>query len=133
MIETPAAAILSDRLAKEAAFFSIGTNDLTQYTLAADRTNPAVDEYYRPDSEAVQRMVHLTLYNAAAAGVPCSICGESAAVPELAVRYVQLGARSLSMAAPSIPEVKDSLMELDLSGVSPMGGLPSAVEALQSR
>ena len=131
MIETPAAAILSDLLAREAAFFSIGTNDLTQYTLAADRTNPAVDEYYRPDSEAVQRMVHLTLYNAAAAGVPCSICGESAAVPELAIRYVQLGARSLSMAAPSIPEVKDALLDLDLTGLPFTPGLPPAVEALQ--
>ena len=132
MIETPAAAILSDLLAKEAAFFSIGTNDLTQYTLAADRTNPAVDEYYRPDSEAVLRMVHLTLYNANAAGVGCSICGESAAVPALASRYVQLGARSLSMAAPSIPEVKDALLELDLRALPFTPPLPPAVEALQN-
>ena len=114
MIETPAAAVLSDRLAQEAAFFSIGTNDLTQYVLAADRTNPAMEEYYRPDSEAVLRMVQLTLRNAAAAGVPCSICGESAADPVLAARYVRLGARCLSLAATSVAEIKDALNGLDL-------------------
>ncbi len=114
MIETPAAAVLSDLLARQAAFFSIGTNDLTQYVLAADRTNPTVEGYYKPDSEAVQRMIHMTLQNAAAAGIPCSICGESAAVPALAESYVQMGARCLSMAPPSIAEVKDTLNNLAL-------------------
>lgn len=115
MIETPSAAVLSDQLAQQAAFFSIGTNDLTQYMLAADRTNYAVEGYYRPDNEAVQRMVHLTLKNAAKAGIPCSICGESAAVPGLAVRYLRQGARSLSMAAPSIAEIKEAIFDVDLS------------------
>lgn len=115
MIETPAAALLSDRLAQTVDFFSLGTNDLTQYTLAADRTNPAVSEYYRPESEAVQRLVQLTLQNAAAAGISCSICGESAAVPQLAAGYVKMGARCLSMAAPSLAEVKDTLMNLELA------------------
>ncbi len=114
MIETPAAAVLSDQLAQQAAFFSIGTNDLTQYVLAADRTNPTVESYYRPESRAVQRMVQYTLQNAAAAGISCSICGESAAVPALAESYVRMGARSLSMAAPSLAEVKDHLNNIDL-------------------
>ena len=115
MIETPAAAVTSDLLARQAAFFSIGTNDLTQYMLAADRTNPAVESYYQPDSEAVRRMVRLTLQNAAEAGIPCSICGESAAVPSMAEAYVRMGARYLSMAAPSLPLVKQWLMATDLT------------------
>ena len=114
MIETPAAAVTSDLLARQSAFFSIGTNDLTQYMLAADRTNPAVETYYQPDSEAVRRMVRLTLQNAAAAGIPCSICGESAAEPLLAEAYVRMGARCLSMAAPSLVQVKQRLLETDL-------------------
>ena len=75
-------------------------------------------------------MAQLSNY-AHTAGVGCSICGESAAVPSLATRYVQLGARSLSMAAPSIPEVKDALLELDLSALPFTPPLPPAVEALQ--
>lgn len=114
MVETPSAAVLSDQLAQQAAFFSIGTNDLTQYMMAADRTNVAVESYYRPDSEAVERMVHLTLQNARKAGISCSICGESAAIPEMACRYVRQGARSLSMAAPSIAEIKETLCALNL-------------------
>lgn len=78
MIETPAAAVLSDLLAREADFFSIGTNDLTQYTLAADRMNERIAGYYRPADPAVLRLMKLTAENARKNGVWTGVCGESA-------------------------------------------------------
>ncbi len=111
MIETPAAALLSDELARRAAFFSIGTNDLTQYVHAVDRVNPAVAGYYTPASPAILRLMRTVVENAAQAQIPVSVCGESAADPELALLYVKAGIRQLSMSAPSILEVKERLME----------------------
>lgn len=111
MVETPAAALLADELAARAAFFSIGTNDLTQYTHAADRVNPAVERYYTPASPAVLRLMRFVCRSAAAAGIEVSVCGESAADPELALLYARAGVRCLSMAAPSIAEVKERLLD----------------------
>ena len=111
MVETPAAALLSDELAKRADFFSIGTNDLTQYVHAVDRINPAVTSYFTPASPAVLRLIRLIVGNAEQAGIPVSICGESAADPDLALLYVQAGIRRLSMSAPSILAVKERLMD----------------------
>ena len=111
MIETPAAALLSDELARRAEFFSIGTNDLTQYVHAVDRVNPAVSGYYTPASPAILRLVRMVVENAARGGIPVSVCGESAADPDLALLYVKAGIRQLSMSAPSILEVKERLMD----------------------
>lgn len=111
MIETPAAALLADELARRADFFSIGTNDLTQYVHAADRVNPAVSDYYAPASPAILRLLHFVVKSADAAGIPVSVCGESAADPQLTLMYVRAGVRSLSMSAPSILGVKERLTD----------------------
>ncbi|MDL2215996.1 phosphoenolpyruvate--protein phosphotransferase [Ruminococcaceae bacterium OttesenSCG-928-N02] len=111
MIETPAAAILAGQLAAHAAFFSIGTNDLTQYTLAADRVNPAVASYYTPASPAVMALVNMAVAAANQHGRGLSICGEAAGEPALAVAYVGAGVTTLSMAAPALLQVKEALIE----------------------
>lgn len=115
MIETPAAALMADELAVRAAFFSVGTNDLTQYTHAADRVNPAVEQYYTPASPAVLRLLRFVARSAADADIGVSVCGESAADPALALLYARAGIRSLSMAAPSIAEVKERLLDETIS------------------
>ncbi|MFR1808153.1 MAG: putative PEP-binding protein, partial [Pygmaiobacter massiliensis] len=106
MIETPAAALMAEELAPKVDFFSIGTNDLTQYTLAADRLNPAVARYFDPHAPALQKLIKMTLAAAEDAGIPVSVCGEAAAAPETALLYAMLGVRKLSMAAVSISDVK---------------------------
>ena len=106
MIETPAAALMAEELAPKVDFFSIGTNDLTQYTLAADRLNPAVARYFDPHAPALQKLIKMTLAAAEDAGIPVSVCGEAAAAPETALLYATLGVRKLSMAAVSISDVK---------------------------
>ncbi len=111
MIETPAAALLADRIAPLCDFFSIGTNDLTQYTHAADRVNPLVADYYPQYSEAVHKLIEMTVDAAQKNGISVSVCGETAATPELARRYVGMGIHTLSMAAVSLLEVKELLME----------------------
>lgn len=111
MIETPAAAVISDLLAEEADFFSIGTNDLTQYLHAADRINPAVVDYFTPASPAVLRSLRMVLDAAEQQGIPVSVCGESAADPDTALLYVQSGIRRLSLSPPALLEVKARLMD----------------------
>ena len=110
MIETPSAALMADQLAGMCAFFSIGTNDLTQYTHAVDRVNPLVSGYYPSSSPAVEKLIRMAVEAAAAHDIPVSVCGESAADPELALRYVSMGIRTLSMAAVSLLEVKAALI-----------------------
>ncbi|CAM3961072.1 phosphoenolpyruvate--protein phosphotransferase [Alicyclobacillus pomorum] len=106
MVETPAAAVTADILAKEADFFSIGTNDLTQYTLAADRGNADVANLYQPSHPAVLRLIHQTCKAAQAAGIPVGMCGEFAGDPEFTELLVGLGLQELSMSASFIPSVK---------------------------
>jgi phosphotransferase system enzyme I (PtsI) len=102
MIETPAAAIISDELAKEVDFFSIGTNDLTQYALAADRQNQNLDEFYDIRHPAVLRMIEMTVENAHKAGIRVGICGDLAADPDMTQRFVEMGVDELSVPASSI-------------------------------
>lgn len=97
MIETPAAALISDRLAKYVDFFSIGTNDLTQYTLGIDRENQDYDECLNPAHPAVWSLITLTVYNAKEAGIPVSVCGEMAADLSWTERLVELGVDKLSV------------------------------------
>jgi len=106
MIELPSAAVISDRLAAECDFFSIGTNDLIQYTIGIDRQNKDVAYLYKPLHLAVVRLLKLVCDNAAAAGIPVSMCGEMAGEPMNALVLIGLGVTELSMNGPSIPFVK---------------------------
>ncbi|TBW33301.1 phosphoenolpyruvate--protein phosphotransferase [Siculibacillus lacustris] len=112
MVETPAAALLAPALAREVAFFSIGTNDLTQYVMAADRTNRQVARLCRPDHPAVIEAVRLVCVAAAVAGIPVAVCGEAAARAEMVPILVGLGVDELSMSAPAILRVKKQVTEI---------------------
>jgi phosphocarrier protein FPr len=115
MIEVPSAALLARRLASEVAFLSIGTNDLTQYVLAADRGNDRVSGIADPLHPAVLRLVGETAEAATAAGIPAAICGELAGDPNTTALLIGLGIRELSMSAPAIPAVKDAVRRTTLS------------------
>lgn len=97
MIETPAAAIISDQLAKEVDFFSIGTNDLTQYTLAIDRQNPKLDVFYNAHHEAILRLIRMVAENAHKEGIWAGICGELGADTELTETFLEMGLDELSV------------------------------------
>lgn len=111
MIETPSAAIISDELAPLVSFFSIGTNDLTQYTLAADRINTNAAMYYNPTHPSVVKLIELTVKNAKKYGVKVSVCGESASDFESAKIYIEKGVRYLSMASGAMFAIKERLIE----------------------
>lgn len=106
MIETPAAVILADRLAAVSDFFSIGTNDLTQYTLVVDRGNARLADRFRTEDPAILRQLRTVHQAAAAAGIPVSICGEMASEPLSAVLLMGLGFTELSVAPPALPLLK---------------------------
>jgi phosphotransferase system enzyme I (PtsI) len=106
MIETPAAALDAAELARHSDFFSIGTNDLVQYTLAVDRSNTRLAHLYNPFHPAVVRQLHQVSRVGKAAGIEVSVCGEMAANPLGAFLMLGLDITSLSMAWPSLPEVK---------------------------
>ena len=112
MIETPAAVMLSEELAKEVDFFSIGTNDLTQYTLAVDRLNSAISKLYDPNHPAVLKMIEKTVENAKKAGIKVGICGESASDKKLTKFYLQIGVDELSVVPSRVLELKKAVREL---------------------
>jgi phosphoenolpyruvate-protein phosphotransferase (PTS system enzyme I) len=112
MIETPAAAICAADLAKEAAFFSVGTNDLVQYTLAADRGNERLRSLQNVDHPAVLKLIGDTCEAARGADIWVGVCGEAAGDPGLIPKLVELGITELSMSAPSIPRAKKVVSEL---------------------
>lgn len=109
MIETPAAAMISDLLAKEVDFFSVGTNDLTQYTLAIDRQNPKLDRFYNPHHEAILRMLRMIVENGHAGGCWVGICGELGADTELTETFLQMGVDELSVSPSMILRVRDKI------------------------
>ena len=111
MIETPSAALISDELAKYANFFSIGTNDLTQYVLAADRLSSTAARYYDPTHPAVVKLVEMTAQSANKWDIKVSICGESAADFESAKLYIEKGVHCLSMAQNAMLAIKQRLAE----------------------
>lgn len=111
MIETPAAAIISDMLAKRVGFFSIGTNDLTQYTLAMDRQAENLDHFFDPHHEAVLRLIELTVKNAHDAGIQVGICGELGSDYKLTNYFIDLGVDELSMSPSKILEVRKNICE----------------------
>jgi phosphotransferase system enzyme I (PtsI) len=112
MVETPAAALLAEELAAESAFFSIGTNDLTQYVMAADRLNPNVAHLNRADHPAVLKAIEMICRAAAKAGVWVGVCGEAAARPDLIPILVAMGVSELSMSAASILRAKKCVTEI---------------------
>ena len=114
MIETPAAAMISDLLAKEVDFFSIGTNDLTQYMLAADRQNQMSDAFFDARHPAVFRAIRQTVQNAHQAGIRCGICGELGADTELTALFLALGIDGLSVSAGNILPVRKQIQETDV-------------------
>ncbi len=109
MIETPAAAMISDLLAKEVDFFSVGTNDLTQYTLAIDRQNPKLDRFYNPHHEAILRMLRMIVENGHAGGCWVGICGELGADTELTETFLQMGVDELSVSPSMILRVREKI------------------------
>jgi phosphotransferase system enzyme I (PtsI) len=117
MIEVPAAAITSDLLAREADFFSIGTNDLIQYSLAVDRNNEHVAGLYRPLHPGIVRMLRMIVHNARAAGIDVSICGEMAGDPAMTPILLGCGLRRLSVSPRRIPAIKRRVRELSLANL----------------
>ncbi len=111
MIETPAAVMISDLLAKEVDFFSIGTNDLTQYTLAVDRQNDRVNALFDPRSECILRMIGMTVRNGHAAGIPVGICGELGADTSLTQRFLSMGVDEVSVSPSMVLTVRKVLRE----------------------
>ena len=112
MIETPAAVMISDRLAEMVDFFSIGTNDLTQYTLAIDRQNEQLDDFYNPHHEAVLRMIRMVVENAHKCGKWAGICGELGADLTLTEQFVRMGVDELSVAPSMILKLRKVVSEM---------------------
>ncbi len=115
MIETPAAATISDLLAKEVDFFSIGTNDLTQYTLAIDRQNQSLDAFFDAHHIAVLRMIYQTVQNAHKAGIWCGICGELGADSDLTELFLAMGIDELSVSPGRLLTIRRLICETDSS------------------
>lgn len=127
MIEVPSAALLSRELAIHCDFFSIGTNDLVQYTMAADRGNEAVAHLYQPLNPAVTKLVKMTLDAAKGAGIPVSVCGESAADPVVGLYWAALGADTLSMSASYIPVMSKLFSALTRADLEEYAKIPESL------
>lgn len=115
MIETPAAAVISDRLAPMVDFFSVGTNDLTQYTLACDRQNAAIEQFVDTHHEAILRLIEMSAKNAHEHGAWIGICGELAADTDLTETFLHMGIDELSVAPTFVLKVRDAVRHCDLS------------------
>jgi phosphotransferase system enzyme I (PtsI) len=112
MIETPAAALISDTLAQNVDFFSIGTNDLTQYTTSMDRQNSKLKKYMNPYHPAVFRLIRMTVDNARRADIPVSICGELAADTTLCPYFLSIGVTALSVSPTHVLPLRKTICEL---------------------
>ncbi len=117
MVETPAAAIMSDLLAEHVDFFSIGTNDLSQYTLAIDRVNPLLDKTFNPHHKAILRLIKLTIENGHKANIPVGICGELARDEKLLPFFVALGIDELSVSPSYVLKLRKQIAGIDTSKV----------------
>ena len=113
MIETPAAVMISEELAEHVDFFSIGTNDLTQYTLAIDRQNSRLDRFYNPHHEAILRMIQMTIDGAHKHGKWVGICGELGADLSFTERFVQMGIDELSVAPSMVLGIRSKICEME--------------------
>ena len=132
MVELPAAVVIAEMLIKEVDYFSIGTNDLIQYTLACDRNNPRVKKWYDPYHPAVLHSIKKVADAAAGAGKPASLCGEMASEPVNAVLLLGLGLRSFSLAAPNIPRVKEALRRISLAQAKQIAEQVLGMESAQA-
>ena len=112
MIETPAAAMISDELAREVDFFSIGTNDLTQYTLAIYRQNEKLERFYDPHHPALLRLIEMVIKNGHAGGCWVGICGELGADPELTEWFVKTGIDELSVSPALVLPLRKRISEI---------------------
>jgi phosphoenolpyruvate-protein phosphotransferase len=112
MVETPAAALISDELAEEVDFFSIGTNDLTQYTLAIDRQNPGLEHFYDAHHKAVLTLIRITAENARNNGIFVGICGELGADLSLTETFLRMGIDELSVSAPCVLPLRKKIREI---------------------
>jgi phosphocarrier protein FPr len=112
MIETPAAVLIASALAREVAFFSIGTNDLTQYVMAADRLNPTVATLNDVTNPAVMAAIEMTARAGVEAGIMVGMCGEAAGRPDLIPAFIRMGLTELSMSPASIPRAKKVIADL---------------------
>lgn len=112
MVETPAAAVTSDELAKEVEFFSIGTNDLTQYTLAIDRQNQNLDNFYDSHHEAILRLIKMTVENGHKEGIWVGICGELASDTTLTKTFVDMGVDELSVSPTYVLSVRKAVRDI---------------------
>jgi phosphotransferase system enzyme I (PtsI) len=115
MIEVPGAALTADALAMVSDFFSIGTNDLTMYTLAIDRDEDRLAKLYNPLHPAVLRLIQFTIEAGLRSNLPVAICGEIAGDPRYTALLLGLGVRELSMTAGSLPRVKQRIRSLDIA------------------
>lgn len=118
MIETPATVMLSDELAEKVDFFSIGTNDLTQYTLAVDRQNPKLDSFFDPHHPAVLKMIKMVVDNAHKAGIWAGICGELGADTSLTREFLKMGVDELSVSPGRILPIRKIILDTDVSQLS---------------
>lgn len=115
MVETPAVAVMSEELAKEVDFFSIGSNDLTQYTLAIDRQQTQLDAFFDPHHPAVLKLIQMTIENGHKAGIWVGICGELGADLTLTETFLRMGVDELSVSPPSVLPLREKVRSLDLS------------------
>lgn len=115
MIETPAAVVISDILAKHVDFFSLGTNDLTQYTLAVDRQNQKIEKFYDPHHESILRMIEYVIKNAHKENIWVGICGELASDLTLTETFLKMGIDELSVSPPLVLKLRDKIRKIDLS------------------
>lgn len=112
MIETPAAALISDKLAKEVDFFSIGTNDLSQYTLAIDRQNPKLESFFNPYHESILKLMELVCKNAHDAGIWAGVCGELGADLSMTERFLKMGVDELSVSPGRVLALRDKIRKI---------------------
>ena len=145
MIETPAAALISDELAKHVDFFSVGTNDLTQYTLALDRESTGLEEYYEPHSKAVLSLIKMAADSAHRNNITISVCGELAADLEMIADLLAAGIDTLSVSPVKMPSVReaaykaensrncDSEFALETSVVAPADGILIPMEEIPDK
>ena len=127
MIEVPAAALIADDIARYVDFFSLGTNDLVQYTMAADRGNESVANLYQPMNRAVIKLVRMAVAAAKAKSIPIGVCGESASDPVVGTYWVALGVDSLSMSATYIPAVSRILSRLTRADLDEYARVPDSL------
>lgn len=118
MVETPSAAIMSDVFAHKVDFFSIGTNDLSQYTLAIDRQNQKLNKFFNPRSRSILRFIKMITENAHKASIPVAICGELARDPQLTSFFIKIGVDELSVSSPYILQLKANISKLNTSNTN---------------